>query len=121
MSAHGAYLAQIHAAASVAHVPAGTHASVIAAILGCIVVLLVPCGILLFSAVVPLRPRSRDDEDPDSGWGRGGGGGPPSPSAPPQPESGPVWWPEFERQFAAHVEHARRTEPAVVTRRVDWP
>jgi hypothetical protein len=48
----------------------------------------------------------------DSGW-RGGSGGPPSPEPPPPGE--PSWWPEFEREFAAHVagkrENEKRTAP----------
>jgi hypothetical protein len=94
----------------------------IAVVLGSVVVGLVLCGILLLGALVPPRPEHRDDGDTDSGWGRGGPGGPPGPGdGPPRPESGPLWWPEFERQFAAHVEHTRRTEPAVVTPQADWP
>jgi hypothetical protein len=42
-----------------------------------------------------------DDSDEDGsgggGWGRG-----PTPTCPP-PDSGPAWWPEFEREFAAYV------------------
>jgi hypothetical protein len=46
------------------------------------------------------RP-SQEDDDGDSG--SGGGGGPRRPTPPQQPGGDPVWWPEFERQFAAHV------------------
>ena len=119
---HGAYVAHIHTAVSVTHGAAGSGGSVITAVLGSLLVLLVPCGIMLFGTRLPPRPRSRDDEGPDSGWGRGGGGGPPGPGGgPPQPETGPDWWPEFERQFAAYVEHARCLERVVVTSQADGP
>jgi hypothetical protein len=45
------------------------------------------------------------EDDSDDGDGQGGGGqgrGPTPPARP--PDSDPIWWPEFERQFAAHVQ-----------------
>jgi hypothetical protein len=117
---HAAYLAHLHTAAAVAHAAAGTGGSVITGILGSLVVLLVLCAIVLVGVIFPTRPRSGGDEDSDSGWGSGGGGGRPGPSGrPPQPETGPAWWPEFERQFAAHVERAPCVEPVVVTSEAD--
>lgn len=81
---------------------------------------LAPCAMAL--VVVCRRPqtRRRDDDDIDSGWGGGGPGGRPGPDGRPgpgggslEPEGGPVWWPEFERQFAAYVDRARRVESPV--------
>ena len=42
----------------------------------------------------------KHDDGPDDSAGGGGSGGPP-PEPPPPDE--PTWWPEFEREFAAHV------------------
>jgi hypothetical protein len=113
---HGTYVAHIHTAVSVAH--GATRTSVITAILGGVVVLLVLCGIVFSGARFPPPPGSGVDDDPDSGWGRGGGGPGPD-SGPPQPETGPSWWPEFERQFAAHV--ARYVERDLETSHADGP
>src|SRR3954471_13829022 len=52
----------------------------------------------------------RDDEGPDDPGSDGGPGGPPP--DPPPPPDGPAWWPEFEREFAAHVEMRGRSEQA---------
>lgn len=53
---------------------------------------------------------SWDGQRGDDGDGEDGGGGrrpdPPAPSRPPDGE--PVWWPEFEREFAAHVARVAR-------------
>jgi len=57
------------------------------------------------------RP-SQEDDDGDSG--SGGGGGRRRPTPPPQPGGDPVWWPEFERQFAAHV-RSRSQEGSTMT------
>ena len=44
-----------------------------------------------------------DSEDEDGeGWGRWRGSGP-HPGPPPPPGEDPPWWPEFERDFRAHV------------------
>jgi hypothetical protein len=43
---------------------------------------------------------SRHHDDPEDPGGDGGSGGGPPKS--PEPD-GPAWWPEFEREFAAHV------------------
>jgi hypothetical protein len=42
---------------------------------------------------------------PDDSEGNGGSGGrPPEPPPPePAPCDGPIWWPEFEQEFAAYV------------------
>jgi hypothetical protein len=117
---HGTYLAHLHTAVAAAHGAAGPWASGIPAVLGSLAVLLVLCGLVLVGAIFPPRPESRGDEDPDSGWGGGGGGGRPRPGGgPPQPETGPAWWPEFERQFAVYVEHARYVERIVVSAQAD--
>ena len=53
-------------------------------------------------AFLARHPRpSGEDDDGDSG--SGGGGGRRRPGRPPRPGGDPVWWPEFERQFAAYV------------------
>ncbi|HEY7630086.1 MAG TPA: hypothetical protein VH817_05265 [Thermoleophilaceae bacterium] len=56
--------------------------------------------LLLWPALSIWFLRRHDDTD-DSGED-GGSGGPPRPEPPPTPD-GPLWWPEFEREFAAHV------------------
>jgi hypothetical protein len=47
----------------------------------------------------------QDGGEPSEGEGEGGGRGPRGGHTPPQgsPETDPEWWPEFERQFAAHA------------------
>jgi hypothetical protein len=46
------------------------------------------------------------DSGSDGGWGRSGGR---YPNDPRPPLDEPVWWPEFERQFAAYVTSTTRT------------
>ncbi len=119
---HAIYLAHIQTAASVPRGAAATGGSVIAAAWASIAVLLLLFGIALFIACQAPAPGSSGDGDIDSGGGGGGGGpgGPPGPGGrPPQPGSGPVWWSEFEQQFAAYVEHARGADPVVVTAQAD--
>ena len=65
-----------------------------------IMVMLVLAGVTLAVLRMPRYPGG--DEDSDSGPGRGGPGRWPPPG-PRTPEGEPEWWPEFERQFAAHV------------------
>ncbi len=72
-------------------------------------------GVLLLGAW--LRGTGRGGADDTDGESEGGGGGggrrrPPPPETP--PGSGPVDWPEFERQFAEFA--ARRPRPAAVSR-----
>jgi hypothetical protein len=57
---------------------------------------------LLAMPVVSVWFLWRDDGGPDDPESDGGPGGPPR-DPPPAPD-GPAWWPEFEREFAAHVE-----------------
>jgi hypothetical protein len=58
---------------------------------------------LLAMPVVSVWFLWRSDGGPDDPGGDGGsGGGPPEPPPPPPP-TGPAWWPEFEREFAAYV------------------
>ena len=117
---HGTYLAHAPAALSIPHGGAVTAGSVMTIALAVLATLVVPLAIVLLAACLPIRPKRGDDDDTHSGWGRGGPGGPPRPDGgPPQPETGPVWWPEFERQFAAHIERARPSDPAVVTTQAD--
>jgi hypothetical protein len=52
----------------------------------------------------------RSDVDGDEGDDDGGGGlriDPTPPRPVPSPDSEPEWWPQFERDFAAHVEKIR--------------
>lgn len=70
---------------------------------------------LVFLLGVLLAGFSRRDGDDDAdGESDGGGGGgrrrPPPPEAP--PGTGPVDWPEFERQFAEFVAYGRRAPGA---------
>ena len=43
----------------------------------------------------------------DDDHGDGGGGRRRPPPAPSRPGGDPVWWPEFEREFAAYAERER--------------
>ena len=84
------------------------------------IVIFLAVGMLLFRVCRTVQPERRDDEDTDPGGGGGGPGRPRGPSSGPRgPASDPVWWPEFERQFAAHIEAARRNDPVVLTSRAD--
>ena len=73
-------------------------------------------GLCLLGVVVTLimlfgqPPTERQDgADGDSGPGGGGPGGP-------SPEGGePVWWPEFERQFADYVTSTTRAPARLLT------
>lgn len=59
-------------------------------------------ALTLFIVFVVFR-RGRGSDD-DGGGGRGGGSGDRRPSPrDPRPDGEPSWWPEFEREFAAHV------------------
>ncbi len=68
---------------------------------------------LIALALLWLRRGEGPDDSDDGGGGGGGGRGPSAPRRP--PPAGPVWWPEFERQFADHVarlaERRRSTTP----------
>jgi hypothetical protein len=66
-------------------------------------------------AIGLLARRARPSQEDDHGdSGSDGGGGPRRPTPPPQPGGDPVWWPEFERQFAAYV-RSRSQEGSTVT------
>lgn len=91
------------ASAWAAHAAPPTPAWAILAAIGASVLL------VLFGFAVALlsirRLRGRDGDD-DSGAGpSGGGGGPrrPGPSGCDSPGGDPVWWAEFEREFAVYV------------------
>jgi len=76
---------------------------------------LVACGlaVLVCYLLAGMRPPPRrTDQDDDSGHGGGGG-----PGRGPTPDGSPGWWPEFERQFAEHVERERRSEQLDAARR----
>jgi hypothetical protein len=68
----------------------------------------------LVIAWVRTRPWHNDHGDDGggggSGWGRGGGGGGGNDGGPSPGGGSPAWWPEFERQFAEHVEKLRARE-----------
>jgi hypothetical protein len=66
-------------------------------------------GIARTAAGRRTRWRPSDDDDGDF---RGGGGDSPGPDVPTGPDGAPAWWPEFERQFAAHVEGLRHSSTA---------
>jgi hypothetical protein len=65
-------------------------------------IVFVPLLPILVFALCVIVDRSRPVDDSDGGGGRDGGSGPPMPKGP-APGAQPDWWPEFERQFAAHV------------------
>src|SRR5690242_17412441 len=80
-----------------------------------IVVLVGFASIVLWLTVASFRHRRLGGDDPSDGDGRRGGGPEPNPNPPDRsPDSGPVWWPEFERQFAAYVD-SRRTKRQQLT------
>jgi hypothetical protein len=63
--------------------------------------------------VMAAQSRTDGEEDSDDGGGglrRHDAGGAPRPPQPPTAGTDPEWWPEFEREFAAHV--ARHTTRA---------
>jgi hypothetical protein len=64
------------------------------------------------------RPRRRPSDDDDGDFRGGGGRGGPGPDVPRGPDSDPAWWPDFERQFAAHVEGMRGSRIAQVGSRI---
>jgi hypothetical protein len=76
-------------------------------------------SLLLLVGVLLAGIGRRDGEDDADGESDGGGGGgrrrPPPPEAP--PGTGPVDWPEFERQFADFVACGRRVPAAARERR----
>ncbi len=100
-----------HGTAAV-HPSSGGAASVVA-LCACAALVLVLLAVVAFAAVRH-PPEPRDDEG-DSGHGRGNGGGRGPDPRPPR-GGGPAWWPEFERQFAAHVEGLGRRRPHDVER-----
>ena len=69
------------------------------ALAACVLLVLIVLGLSLAGI---LRASGRDDDD-GHGWGPGGGGPWPSPEGSDSPSGDLVWWPEFERQFAAYV------------------
>ena len=81
------------------------------------VLTLMALGGLAFRFLAPRATRSQEDEDGDPG--SGGGGGPRPPKRPPSPEGDPVWWPEFERRFAAYARS--RSQEGRPTRRLNTP
>ncbi|HTX31096.1 MAG TPA: hypothetical protein VMD09_06910 [Solirubrobacteraceae bacterium] len=59
------------------------------------------------------RHRDEPGNGGDDGGGPGGGGGGPDRPSPPPRGSDPVWWPEFEHQFARYVARARQSHRPV--------
>jgi hypothetical protein len=79
------------------------------AILAVLVLTVVAAGV----CCMLMSTRGEDDSEGGSdGNGRGRGGGPGRPPKPSGPQ--PVWWPEFERQFAAYVESIARQRVGAV-------
>ena len=97
---------QLEAVLSKSHQPAvGTHHSVILALL-----VAFGLGLLLACLMIWTRPpprRTDQDNDPGLGGGGGGGGGG---MGGPGPGGGAGSWPEFEQQFAEHVESPDRSK-----------
>jgi hypothetical protein len=109
---HAAAIALAHGGWSSAHgrPPAINWLAVIAVTIGSVAIIFGIANTL--AGLRGPRPRPGDDDDGDS---RGGGGrGGPGPDAPRGPAGDPAWWPEFERQFAAHVDGLRRSRTAPV-------
>jgi hypothetical protein len=96
----------MHCAAIALTHPAWAHGHVPSSPLNWVAVLsivIAATAIVFVIAAIAARlspPRRRGDDD-DTDFG--GGGGRRGPKAPNDPEGDPAWWPEFERQFAAHV------------------
>ena len=109
---HSFMLAAVATAGSAA--PAGAHGSS-DSMVAIAVLTLMALGGLAFRFLAPRATRSQEDEDGDPG--SGGGGGPRPPKRPPSPEGDPVWWPEFERRFAAYVRS--RSQEGRPTRRLN--
>jgi hypothetical protein len=92
---HSAHLAGIAADRSAA--------GGVAAAIGVVLCLLGFSVALMLLVTAPRRDHGAGG-DADSGpEGGGGGGGGDSPSFPPPPGGEPLWWSEFERQFANYV------------------
>jgi hypothetical protein len=113
---HGAAVALAHAVSSSAHggPPAISWVAVISVTIASATIIF-----WIASTVAglrrPRRPPSADDDGDSRGGGGRGGPGPDVPRGPDgAPAGDPVWWPEFERQFAAHVEGLRRSRTALV-------
>jgi hypothetical protein len=70
--------------------------AIVLGLLACTVVGIIPAFRLL------LAQRGRPYEDGEGGDGGGGSGVPRGPYLRPGPDE-PVWWPEFEREFAGYV------------------
>ena len=90
---------------------AGTHGNADPAV-AIALLTLITFGGLAIGLLARLARHSQEDDDGDSG--SGGGGGPRRPTPPPRPGGDPVWWPEFERQFAAYV-RSRSQERSTIT------
>jgi hypothetical protein len=82
---------------------AARSASWIAEVAAGLVVLVFACGPLYLWLI--LVHWHRGGGDSDDGQGDDGGGGRRRDRTPPKgsPNTDPEWWPEFEREFAAHV------------------
>jgi hypothetical protein len=104
---HGAAMAIAHAARSSSHggAPANDWVAVILVSIASVVIIFA-----VATTVAGLRPRhQRHGDDDDHDFRDGGAGGGPGPGAPRGPEGDQAWWPEFERQFAAHVAGLRHS------------
>jgi hypothetical protein len=109
---HGATIAIAHAGWSAGHgaAPVINWVAVMSVTIASVVMIL---GIATTAAGLR-RPHQRHSDDDDADFRGDGGPGGPGPDAPRGPEGDPAWWPEFERQFAAHVAGLRTSTTALV-------
>jgi hypothetical protein len=108
---YGIGLVHMHAAASLAHGTAVAGVPGILLVTFATLFFVVPLAAVLVLVLGPPEPGGREDDQGDSGGGGGPGGPPPPSPGPSRPGSGADWWPEFERQFAAYVDHERHVPP----------
>jgi hypothetical protein len=99
--ADAAALGLTRVVARTAHAAPRTPAWAVAVGIGlCVVLAMFWLGLVFLSY---RRPPGREGDD-DHGSGPGGGGpGRPGPNSGDAPGGAPTWWPDFEREFAAHV------------------
>lgn len=100
-NAHAAAVGLTRVAARTARAvpPAPTWAIVVSIGLGALLATFV-----LWLALVGIRqPPGRDGDDDHGSGPSGGGPGRPGPDGGDAPGGAPTWWPDFEREFAAHV------------------
>jgi hypothetical protein len=74
------------------------------------------CFLVIAALGAWLYTRHHRPDDAGGDGGSGGRGGPGGPPPEPHPPDSPTWWPEFEREFAAHVagKHENEKRPVPV-------